>query len=140
MSGPSHRDASRARPSDVSRADDAPRAWQGTASEVRERRAGQSRGQGLGLVAQGQAPRCGLMETAGVEPAPPECKSGALPLELHPRACGRMESNHHSAWHRGYSAESSPSAQRPQRGWPTGFEPVLRGSQPRVLPVTPRPP
>jgi hypothetical protein len=52
------------------------------------------------------------METAGVEPAPPRCKRGALPLELHPRVarteCGRMESNHHSARHRVYSAGSSP--------------------------------
>ena len=52
------------------------------------------------------------METAGVEPAPPRCKRGALPLELHPRVgrteCGRMESNHHSAKHRVYSAGSSP--------------------------------
>ena len=30
------------------------------------------------------------METAGVEPAPPRCKRGALPLELHPRV-GRTE-------------------------------------------------
>ena len=28
------------------------------------------------------------METAGVEPAPPRCKRGALPPELHPRALG----------------------------------------------------
>jgi hypothetical protein len=47
------------------------------------------------------------METAGVEPAPPRCKRGALPPELRPR-CGRVESNHHSARHPGYSRRSSP--------------------------------
>ena len=81
------------------------------------------------------------METAGVEPAPPRCKRGALPLELHPLVvrrtrCGRMESNHHSARHRVYSAGSSPDAQRPHgTRWPTGFEPAPRSSQPRVLPL-----
>jgi hypothetical protein len=48
------------------------------------------------------------METAGVEPTPPRCKRGALPPELRPRRCGRMESNHHSTRHRVYSAGSSP--------------------------------
>jgi hypothetical protein len=72
------------------------------------------------------------METAGVEPAPPRCKRGALPLELHPLVgrteCGRMESNHHSARHRVYSAGSSPDAQRPRGArWPTGFEPAPTG-------------
>ncbi len=64
-----------------------------------------------------------------------------IPLVGSTRRCGRMESNHHSTRHRVYSAGSSPVAQRPQvRGWPTGFEPAPRGSQPRVLPSTPRPP
>ena len=63
------------------------------------------------------------METAGVEPASSPLQAGALPPELHPRRvrCGRMESNHHSARRRVYSAGSSPDAQRPQReGRPTG--------------------
>jgi hypothetical protein len=99
------------------------------------------------------------METAGVEPAPPRCKRGALPLELHPLVgrteCGRMESNHHSARHRVYSAGSSPLLsvrvlpllgsrsgpgglravgnlllQIPDLAltrWPTGFEPAPTG-------------
>src|SRR6476659_7011113 len=48
-----------------------------------------------------------------------------------------MESNHHSARRRGYSAVSSPDAQRPlvEEGRPTGFEPVPRGSRPRMLPL-----
>jgi hypothetical protein len=51
----------------------------------------------------------GQVETAGVEPAPPRCKRGALPPELRPQvSCERVESNHHSARHRVYSAESSP--------------------------------
>src|SRR5262249_993970 len=50
-----------------------------------------------------------LVETAGVEPAPPRCKRGAHPHELHPQVdeCGRVESNHHSRRRRGYSPLSS---------------------------------
>ena len=61
-----------------------------------------------------------------------------------------MESNHHSARRRGYSAVSSPDAQRPRRGRPTGFEPVprahselsnrYRGITTSDAAVTPRPP
>jgi hypothetical protein len=52
-----------------------------------------------------------------------------------------MESNHHSARRRGYSARSSPVLSvRKRGGWPAGLEPAPRGSQPRVLPSTPRPP
>ena len=55
--------------------------------------------------------------------------------------CGRVESNHHSRWRRGYSALSSPMlGVRRERGRPVGLEPTLRGSQPRMLTVTPRPP
>jgi hypothetical protein len=88
--------------------------------------------------------------------------------------CGRVESNHHSQWRRGYSALSSPvlgvrrnvvaaatpSGICPRRrcgsprgvfrfrgirlaartGRPVGLEPTLRGSRPRMLAVTPRPP
>ena len=82
------------------------------------------------------------VETAGVEPAPPRCKRGAHPHELHPREieCGRVESNHHSARRRGYSPLSSPVLSVRMEGRPTGFEPVPRGSRPRMLAVTPRPP
>jgi hypothetical protein len=72
------------------------------------------------------------METAGVEPAPPRCKRGALPLELHPLVgrteCGRMESNHHSARHRVYSAGSSPDAQRPLEQKPKVADRVRTGA------------
>jgi hypothetical protein len=45
----------------------------------------------------------------GVEPDPPRCKRGALPVELHPRgSCGRVESNHHSQRRRRYRPVSSP--------------------------------
>ena len=57
-----------------------------------------------------------------------------------PCRCGRVESNHHSRRRRGYSAQSSPMLSVHMCRWPTGFEPVLRGSQPRVLAVTPQPP
>ena len=55
--------------------------------------------------------------------------------------CGRVESNHHSHWRRGYSALSSPcSASAGETRRPVGFEPTLRGSRPRMLAVTSRPP
>jgi hypothetical protein len=55
--------------------------------------------------------------------------------------CGRMESNHHSTRRRVYSAGSSPMLSvRKKMGWPAGFEPAPRGSRPRMLPSTPRPP
>ena len=35
------------------------------------------------------------METVGVEPTPPRCKRGALPIELHPQgADGGLESRY----------------------------------------------
>jgi hypothetical protein len=81
------------------------------------------------------------METAGVEPAPPRCKRGALPLELHPRVVRTervrtdgVEPPQHEAprLQRG----ELTLAQRPHvTRWPTGFEPAPRGSQPRVLPL-----
>jgi hypothetical protein len=51
-----------------------------------------------------------LMETAGVEPAPPRCKRGDLTSEPRPQVelCGRVESNHLSAWPRVYRPQSSP--------------------------------
>jgi hypothetical protein len=56
--------------------------------------------------------------------------------------CGRVESNHHSNVRRGYSALSSPvlGVRRVERGRPVGLEPTLRGSRPRMLAVTSRPP
>src|SRR5258708_40062010 len=81
------------------------------------------------------------METAGVEPAPPRCKRGALPFELHPLAMrtGGVEppQREAAALQAVELAECSASA---SRGWPTGIEPVPRGSRPRMLAVTPRPP
>jgi hypothetical protein len=54
--------------------------------------------------------------------------------------CGRVESNHHSHWRRGYNALSSPMLGVRGIGRPVGLEPTLRGSQPRMLAVTSRPP
>jgi hypothetical protein len=36
---------------------------------------------------------------------------------------------------RGYNPGSSPLLSVRMKGWPTGFEPALRGSRPRVLPL-----
>jgi hypothetical protein len=102
---------------------------------------------------------------AGIEPAPRPYKGRVLPLTLRRQRwrwqesnlrllgasevlchqsfipkCGRMESNHHSLRRRVYSAGSSPVLSVRVKGWPTGFEPTLRGSRPRVLAVTPQPP
>jgi hypothetical protein len=47
-----------------------------------------------------------------------------------------MESNHHSARHRVYSAGSSPVLSvRKTEGRTSGFEPEPRGSRPRMLPL-----
>jgi hypothetical protein len=47
-----------------------------------------------------------------------------------------MESNHHSARHRVYSAGSSPVLSvRKKEGRTSGFEPEPRGSRPRMLPL-----
>ena len=69
----------------------------------------------------------------------------AYATRLLPRGrleCGRVESNHHSHWRRGYSALSSPvlGVRRVEPRRPVGFEPTLRGSRPRMLAVTSRPP
>ena len=100
----------------------------------------------------------------------------AYATRLLPRGrfeCGRVESNHHSHWRRGYSALSSPvlgvrresvaaterspasiaaasrrlgmcpagtRVPRNPRRRPVGLEPTLRGSRPRMLAVTSRPP
>ena len=69
-----------------------------------------------------------------------------FPMSFIPRwQCGRVESNHHSRRRRGYSPLSSPllSVRMENvhlKGRPTGLEPVPRGSRPRMLAVTPRPP
>ena len=56
------------------------------------------------------------METAGVEPAPPRCKRGALPPELHPREMrtGGVEPPQREA-HR-VTARELADAQRPRGG------------------------
>ena len=58
------------------------------------------------------------METAGVEPATGPLQAGCSATRASSPGsgdwCGRMESNHHSARRRGYSAMSSPDARRPQ--------------------------
>ena len=55
-----------------------------------------------------------LMETVGVEPTPPRCKRGALPIELHPQVrTGGVESRYAQRYTRVYSAGSS-NAQRPR--------------------------
>ena len=69
-------------------------------------------------------------------PHRPRCKRGARPVERRPRGrCGRVESNHHSARPLGYSQLSSPMLSVRMKGRPTGFEPVPRGSRPRMLPL-----
>src|ERR671925_1237354 len=75
------------------------------------------------------------METAGVEPAPPRCKRGALPPELHPQVrTGGVEPPQREA--AGLQPVELTTAQRPLvLGWPAGFEPTPRGSRPRMLPL-----
>lgn len=81
------------------------------------------------------------METVGVEPTPPSLQARRSScLSYIPKRewseCGRVESNHHSARRQGYSLLSSPVLSvRVQGGRPTGFEPVPRGSRPRMLPL-----
>jgi hypothetical protein len=132
------------------------------------------------------------METAGVEPAPPRCKRGAPPPELHPHVGREAALQGSSRGRESAPADSRPCAsktvwtggveppqpeatrlqraelalaQRPhviglaaakrpfrglcavgnllpqildlrrQTGWPAGFEPVPRGSRPRMLPL-----
>jgi hypothetical protein len=53
------------------------------------------------------------METAGVEPTPPRCKRGALPIELHPQVrTGGVEPP--QPWATGLQPAELTSAQRPQ--------------------------
>jgi hypothetical protein len=50
------------------------------------------------------------VETAGIEPAPGSVQTSGAPRARPPVEieCGRVESNHHSLWQRGYSPLSSP--------------------------------
>jgi hypothetical protein len=97
---------------------------------------------------------------AGVEPAPRPYKGRVLPLTLRRQGGdGRSRtrassvqarcSNHQSfipkvrtdgveppqPKRRGYNPGSSPLLSVRVEGWPIGFEPTLRGSRPRVLPL-----
>jgi hypothetical protein len=59
------------------------------------------------------------METVGVEPTPLVASEALCHQSFIPRRCGRVESNHHSAGHCVYSAESSPmlSVRNRRRFW-----------------------
>jgi hypothetical protein len=57
-----------------------------------------------------------------------------------PGRCGRMDLNHHSARRRVYSARSSPMLSVRREGGRPDSNRYRRGSRPRVLAVTPRPP
>ena len=76
------------------------------------------------------------METAGVEPAFPRCKRGALPLSYIPvevRTGGVEPPQREAAGLQPVElAECSASA---RQGRPAGFEPTLRDSHSRVLPL-----
>ena len=71
----------------------------------------------------------------------PRCKRGALPVELHPREkksvmrTGGVEPPQREATAVTARRSSPLLSVRMKLGWPTGFEPVPRGSQPRVLPL-----
>src|SRR5262245_31577076 len=59
-------------------------------------------------------------------------------LSYVPTGCGRVESNHHSARRRGYSAVSSPMLsvrKSPGLGRSAGLEPAPAGSRPGMLPL-----
>jgi hypothetical protein len=71
----------------------------------------------------------------------PRCKRGARPVELHPRVrTGGVEPPQHEAT--GLQPAELAVAQRPRgsEGGRPGSNRRQRGSQPRVLPSTPRPP
>ena len=79
------------------------------------------------------------METVGLEPTSTSLQARCSPrLSYVPgkNRCGRLESNQHSRRRRGYSPLSSPMLSvREGEGRPTGFEPLPRGSRPRMLPL-----
>jgi hypothetical protein len=75
------------------------------------------------------------VETAGVEPAPSSVQARRSAVELRPRVwmrTGGVEPPQREA------AGLQPvelSLLSVRLGWPIGFEPILRGSRPRVLPL-----
>ena len=74
------------------------------------------------------------METVGVEPTPPRCKRGALPPDIPKARTSGVEPLQPEA--PGLQPGELAGAQRPHNeGWLIGFEPMLRGSRPRVLPL-----
>jgi hypothetical protein len=80
------------------------------------------------------------METVGVEPTPPRCKRGALPIELHPQVrTGGVEPP--QPWATGLQPAELTSAQRPQD---RGAGVRIRTGTSRITTsdaaVTPRPP
>jgi hypothetical protein len=87
------------------------------------------------------------VETAGVEPAPPRCKRGALPPELHPpgdQRWGDADGWSRTTTVRGTAFTARGAHQllsvRMGEGGRPGSNRRRRGSQPRMLPSTPRPP
>src|SRR5436190_17265086 len=83
------------------------------------------------------------METVGVEPTSASLQARCSVRLSYIPQCGRVESNHHSARRQGYSLLSSPVLSVRVRRWKggrPGSNRRRRGSQPRVLPSTPRPP
>jgi hypothetical protein len=88
------------------------------------------------------------METAGVEPAPPRCKRGAPPSELHPLGSNVSDAD---GWSRTTTARGTAFTARgahrllsvrvrERQRWPTGFEPAPTGLTTPGASVTPRPP
>ena len=83
------------------------------------------------------------METVGVEPTSASLQARCSVRLSYIPQCGRVESNHHSPRRQGYSLLELAGAQRRVRrakGGRPGSNRRRRGSQPRVLPSTPRPP
>jgi hypothetical protein len=83
------------------------------------------------------------METAGVEPAPPRCKRGAPPSELHPLGSNVSDAD---GWSRTTTARGTAFTARgahrllsvrvhERQGGRPGSNRRRRGSQPRVLPL-----
>jgi hypothetical protein len=77
---------------------------------------------------------------AGVEPAPPRCKRGALATRASSPRCGRMESNHHSAWHQIYRLGSSPVLSVRMEGVADRIRTDAAGITTPGAAVTPQPP
>jgi hypothetical protein len=75
------------------------------------------------------------VEMAGVEPAPPRCKRDALPPELHPQSADGWSRTTKAGGTRVTAWGAHQVLSVRVEGWLTGFEPTLRGSRPRVLPL-----